>query len=96
MNNTGPSIGTIAGCSDQRERNITTGLFGLPILTQKQDNLTLKNNCGLGVHLIVSILYLNNIIKKNWWEALIWVTGHCNRAAVSRNKYGVEKTVDTH
>jgi Cdc6-like AAA superfamily ATPase len=40
---------------------------------------------------------LNNIIiKKNWWNALIWVTGHCNRAAVSRNRYGVEKTVDTH
>ena len=29
LNNTAPSIGTIAGCSDQRERNITTGLFGL-------------------------------------------------------------------
>jgi hypothetical protein len=27
---------------------------------------------------------------------LKWVTGHCNRAAVSRNRYGVEKTVDTH
>jgi hypothetical protein len=26
---------------------------------------------------------------------LKWVTGHCNRAAVSRNRYGVEKTVDT-
>ena len=22
--------------------------------------------------------------------------GHCNRAAVSRNRYGVEQTVDTH
>jgi hypothetical protein len=22
--------------------------------------------------------------------------GHCNRAAVSKNRYGVEKTVDTH
>ena len=22
--------------------------------------------------------------------------GHCNQAAVSRNRYGVEKTVDTH
>ena len=22
--------------------------------------------------------------------------GHCNRAAVSRNRYGVEKTVDNH
>jgi hypothetical protein len=40
---------------------------------------------------------LNNIIKKkNWWNELIWVTGHCNRAAVSSNRYGVEKTVDTH
>jgi hypothetical protein len=27
---------------------------------------------------------------------LKWVTGHCNQAAVSRNRYGVEKTVDTH
>ena len=26
----------------------------------------------------------------------MWVTGYCNRAAVSRNRYGVEKTVDTH
>jgi hypothetical protein len=45
----------------------------------------------------LNVIYLNNIIKKkNWWNALIWVTGHCNRAAVSRNRYGVEKTVDTH
>jgi len=41
-------------------------------------------------------ILLNNIIMKNWWNALIWVTGHCNLAAVSRNRYGVEKTVDTH
>jgi hypothetical protein len=34
--------------------------------------------------------------QKNWWNELIWVTAHCNRAAVSRNRYGVEKTVDTH
>jgi hypothetical protein len=34
--------------------------------------------------------------SENWWNVLIWVTGHCNRAAVSRNRYGVEKTVDTH
>jgi hypothetical protein len=27
---------------------------------------------------------------------LKWATGHCYRAAVSRNRYGVEKTVDTH
>ena len=26
----------------------------------------------------------------------MWVTGHCNWAAASRNRYGVEKTVDTH
>ena len=33
LNNIAPSIGTFAGCqcSDQRERNITTGLFGLDI-----------------------------------------------------------------
>ena len=48
-----------------------------------------RDNC------IISLL--NNIIKKkNCWNELIWVTGHCNRAAVSRNRYGVEKTVDTH
>jgi hypothetical protein len=29
-------------------------------------------------------------------NVLIWVTSHCNRAAVSRNRYGVEKTVDIH
>ena len=34
--------------------------------------------------------------EKNCWNLLIWVTGHCNGAAVSRNRYGVEKTVDTH
>jgi hypothetical protein len=40
---------------------------------------------------------LNNLInKKNCWDVLIWVTGHCNRVAVSRNRCGVEKTVDTH
>jgi hypothetical protein len=27
---------------------------------------------------------------------LKWGTGHCNQAAVSRNRYGVEKIVDTH
>ena len=35
-------------------------------------------------------------LEKNCSNVLIWVTGHCNRAAVSRNRYGVEKTVDTH
>ena len=37
---------------------------------------------------------LNNIIKKKLLEPAN--LGHCNRAAVSRNRYGVEKTVDTH
>ena len=45
----------------------------------------------------VSVCFLNNLVnKKNWWDVLIRVTGHCNRAVVSRNRYGVEKTVDTH
>jgi hypothetical protein len=44
----------------------------------------------------LNLKFLNNLIKKNCWDVLIWVTGHCNRAAVSRNRYGVEKTVDTH
>ena len=39
---------------------------------------------------------LNNSTKKKLLNVLIWVTDHCNRAAVSRNRYGVEKTVDTH
>jgi hypothetical protein len=56
----------------------------------------------LNVHdLNTNLNYLSSNIlsyyyEKNWWNALIWVTGHCNRAAVSRNRYGVEKTVDTH
>jgi hypothetical protein len=37
---------------------------------------------------------LNNIIKKKLLERA--KVGHCNRAAVSRNRYGVEKSVDTH
>ena len=36
------------------------------------------------------------VLRSNCWNVLIWVTGHCNWAAVSRNRYGVEKTVDTH
>ena len=36
-----------------------------------------------------------NIPLENWWNELIWVTGHCNRAAESRNRYGVEEIVDT-
>ena len=42
------------------------------------------------------LLFKQHYKEKNWWNVLIWVTGHCNRAAVSRNRYGVEKTVDTH
>jgi hypothetical protein len=43
-------------------------------------------------------ILLNNIIKKKMMERanLGHGSGHCNRAAVSRNRYGVEKTVDTH
>jgi hypothetical protein len=41
-------------------------------------------------------LLLNNIIKKKLVERVKVGHGHCNRAAVSRNRYGVEKTVDTH
>ena len=37
---------------------------------------------------------LNNIIKKKLLERAN--LGHCNWAAVSRNRYSVEKTVDTH
>ena len=40
--------------------------------------------------------YLNNIIKKKLLERANLGHGHCNQAAVSRNRYGVEKTVDTH
>ena len=39
-NNTAPSIGTIAGCNDQREHNIKTGLFGLGI---DRENLPFSN-----------------------------------------------------
>jgi hypothetical protein len=42
------------------------------------------------------VIKLTTLLRKNCWNELIWVTGHCNRAAVSRNRYGVEKTVDTH
>ena len=38
--------------------------------------------------------FLNNLIKKKLLGCAN--LGHCNRAAVSRNRYGVEKTVDTH
>ena len=31
-----------------------------------------------------------------WSNVLKWFTGHCNRAVASRNRYGVENTVDTH
>jgi hypothetical protein len=45
---------------------------------------------------LVSDPYLLNNIMKKLVERAKWVTGHCNRAAVSRNRYGVAKTVDTH
>jgi hypothetical protein len=47
--------------------------------------------------MIANMSRLSNITSpENCWDVLIWVTGHCNRAAVSRNRYSVEKTVDTH
>ena len=59
-------------------------------------DLSCRWNCLSCRIRFISMLLLNNILRKNWWNALIWVTGHCNRAVVSRNRYGVEKTVDTH
>jgi hypothetical protein len=41
-------------------------------------------------------IFKQHYLEKDCWNVLKWVTGHCNRAAVSRNRYGVEKTVDTH
>jgi hypothetical protein len=38
------------------------------------------------IYIIIKQLYS----EKNCWDLLIWVTGHCNRAAVSRNRYGVQ------
>ena len=52
----------------------------------------------VGITCVISKCYIvkQPYSEKNCWYLLIWVTGHCNRAAVSRNRYGVEKTVDTH
>ena len=33
-------------------------------------------------HLNVSHLIKQHYLRENWWNVLIWVTGHCNRAAV--------------
>ena len=44
----------------------------------------------------VRLLIKQPYSEKTCCDLLIWVTGHCNRAAVSRNRYGVEKTVYTH
>jgi len=48
----------------------------------------------LHLYYIITLLLLNNIIKNKMLERA--KVGHCNRVAVSRNRYGVEKTVDTH
>ena len=47
-----------------------------------------------GELIYINLLFLNKLIQNQTAE--IWVTGHCNRAAVSRNRYGVQKTDDTH
>ena len=48
-----------------------------------------KGKCGCQYFILLNII----IKKKLLGRANL---GHCNRAVVSRNRYGVEKTVDTH
>jgi hypothetical protein len=69
-----------------------------PILALIDHSPLRKYNYSSGIHFAKELnkIYLINIIKKNWWNELFWVTGHCNPAAVSRNRYGVEQTVNTH
>jgi hypothetical protein len=64
------------------------------------DNLGQKSNPYLKKKcyqtLTISFLRTFFVIKqpyseKNCWDLLIWVTGHCNRAAVSRNRYVLKK-----
>ena len=45
----------------------------------------------LSMYNLPAIFNQTTLIRTNCWNELIWVTGHCNRAAVSRNRYGVEK-----
>ena len=57
LNNTASSIGTFAGRSDQRERNITTGLFGL-----RQIQLSpIKNIRHLGICTFLILTTLNRL-----------------------------------
>jgi hypothetical protein len=46
----------------------------------------LNRSSNQDAHCLIKQHYL----EKNWWNELIWVTEHCNRAAVSRNRYGDE------
>jgi hypothetical protein len=46
--------------------------------------------------LIYTRFYLTTLLRKRLVERAKVATGHCNRAAVSKKRYGVEKTVDTH
>ena len=55
---------------------------------------TLRGTIFTNIHAITFLL--NNLIKRKLLRCANLGHGHCNRAAVSRNRYGVEKTVDTH
>jgi predicted transcriptional regulator len=55
---------------------------------------TLRGTIFTNSHAIAFLL--NNLIKKKLLRCANLGHWHCNRAAVSRNRYGVEKTVDTH
>ena len=81
LNNTAPSIGTIAGwCSDQWERNITTGLFGLltvdtPLRLIQQKNheyQTRLNETRFGPKKKSSPIYLGpKNLDTFWWNCQI-------------------------
>ena len=57
---------------------------------------TIAYYCFHGNEADCIIIFKQPYSEKTACDLLIWVTGHCNRAAVSRNRYGVEKTVDIH
>ena len=62
--------------------------------------IILSSSCFIYVIRQYVIIYKEVVkqhyLKKKLVERAKWVTGHCNWAAVSRNRYGVEKNVDTH
>ena len=76
------------------------GVISLALCERQISYIYLCSTLEKGVHNIDDFKMLRScfrtLIRKNCCNELIWVTDHCNRAAVSRNRYGVEKTVDTH